>query len=128
MHLESEHPQQHLDAIATKCEGYLPRDLDQLIERAVHAASTRLLQEKIQNSRTTLEESSNSYLRLEDFEKALSGFTPSALKDIQLFKAEVSWESIGGMYEVRQMLKETFEWPTKHAKLFKSCPLRLRSG
>jgi hypothetical protein len=30
--------------------------------------------------------------------------------------------------EVRQTLKETLEWPTKYAHLYKDVPIRMRSG
>ena len=30
--------------------------------------------------------------------------------------------------DVKHLLKETFEWPTKYGKLFEKCPLKLRRG
>jgi len=75
---------------------------------------------------------------------------PITLRSIPLHPpSDVAWEHIGGdcnnlffflvsyftqsykcqgLAEVKSILQETFEWPTKYSELFKSCPLRLRSG
>jgi hypothetical protein len=33
-----------------------------------------------------------------------------------------------GLHEVKRILRETLEWPTKYAPIFAQAPLRLRSG
>ncbi len=91
-------------------------------------------------------------LTTDDFTEAQKNFTPSSLKGINLQKSDVAWNDIGGtpsavvvwpqplkksfshhisspgLVEVRQTLKETLEWPTKYAHLYKDVPIRMRSG
>lgn len=65
----------------------------------------------------------------EDFENALEGFTPAALRGVTLHTAgELGWTDVGGLTAVKDALMETLLWPTKYSWLFSKCPLRLRSG
>lgn len=59
---------------------------------------------------------------------AMAAFTPASLKGAGLFESSVSWSDIGGLHEVREEIKKTLEWPSKYSFLYRSCPLRLRSG
>ncbi|GAA6006638.1 hypothetical protein JCM10207_005001 [Rhodosporidiobolus poonsookiae] len=106
-------------SIAAMTEGYLPADLRDLVDRAVHQAAIR-----------TMGSSSSSPLSLtpEDFTVAQSGFVPLSLRDVKLQKSDVQWADIGGLHEARKTLRETLEWPTKYGAIFAGCPLRLRSG
>lgn len=67
-------------------------------------------------------------LTMDSFHAALSTFVPLSLRDVKLQKSEVQWSDIGGLKEVRSVLRETLEFPTKYAAIFANCPLRLRSG
>jgi len=106
--------------IAAQSEGYLPADLRDLVERAVHQSAIR--------SATSTDPSSTRLLKMVDFEQAQKGFTPLSLRDIKLTQSSTSWKDIGGLQETRRVLRETLEWPSKYAKIFERCPLRLRSG
>jgi peroxin-1 len=111
----------HLDLswIAGQTEGYLPTDLKSLIERALHQAAIR-----------TIQTSKKSQLEVnqEDFRLAQEGFIPVALRGIKLQTSGVAWGDIGGLKETKAVLRETLEWPIKYSVIFKTCPLRLRSG
>lgn len=65
---------------------------------------------------------------MDDFVAAQEAFTPISLRGISLQKSDVRWADIGGLHDARQILRETLEWPTKYARIFAKCPLRLRSG
>lgn len=133
--------------LATLTEGYLPADLKDLVERAVHQSAIRAASEadSLANAiqapspkthvangtcvpSTASEEASDFHLTMADFVKAQEGFTPLSLRDVKLEKSSVAWSDIGGLAETRRVLRETLEWPTKYAAIFASCPLRLRSG
>ncbi|RHY32552.1 hypothetical protein DYB32_002448 [Aphanomyces invadans] len=58
----------------------------------------------------------------------LQDFTPAALRGVELFKSSVLWSDIGGLKEIRQMLKDTLELPTKYGKLYAAAPIKLPSG
>jgi peroxin-1 len=64
----------------------------------------------------------------QDLLDAQEGFTPLALKGVPLQKSCTNWADIGGLDDVKALLKETLEWPTRYEPLFRNVPLRLRSG
>lgn len=105
-----------------KTEGYLPADLKDLVDRAVHQALIRSIKTSLREPSAVIS------LELEDFESAQSGFVPVSLRDVKLQKSSVNWSDIGGLAETRRILRETLEWPTKYPSVFANCPLRLRSG
>uniref|UniRef100_T1IN76 Peroxisomal ATPase PEX1 n=1 Tax=Strigamia maritima TaxID=126957 RepID=T1IN76_STRMM len=108
----------NLKEIATRMEGGVARDLRLVLDRAVHSACTRL--------RT---DCSNVVLDQSDFECALDGFTPSALKGMSCHgESSKSWHDVGGLEQVKKVLREIFLWPTKYPKLFANSPLQLSSG
>lgn len=105
--------------IASQSEGYLPADLKDLVERAVHQSAIRS---------AAASSSSLRLLTMDDFKEAQKDFTPLSLRDIKLTQSLTTWKDIGGLQETRRVLRETLEWPSKYAKIFEKCPLRLRSG
>ncbi|KAL8286225.1 hypothetical protein RQP46_004713 [Phenoliferia psychrophenolica] len=110
-------PSLNYATIAALTEGYLPADLRDLVDRAIHQGAMR-----------ASTESSSLELILDDFTSAQVDFVPLSLRDVKLQKSEVQWADIGGLHETRRVLRETLEWPTKYGAIFASCPLRLRSG
>lgn len=98
--------------IASELEGYLPLDLENLLDRAFHHMVTE----------------SREKLQYDDFMFAIEGYTPTSLRGVKLQKATTNWSDIGGLLEVKRILLETLEWPTKYAPIFEKCTLRLRSG
>ncbi|KAF8160874.1 P-loop containing nucleoside triphosphate hydrolase protein [Crassisporium funariophilum] len=104
--------------LSTRTEGYSATDLKDLVARAIHQVAM-----KATNDPTAIPE-----LTQADFVAAQVDFVPLSLRDIKLEKSDIAWSDIGGLYEVRRMLRETLEWPTKYGPIFKQSPLRLRSG
>ncbi|KAF5351610.1 hypothetical protein D9756_007497 [Leucocoprinus leucothites] len=105
-------------ALATQTEGFSALDLQDLVARAIHQVAMRVAQS---NSQTTK-------LTATDFANAQADFVPLSLRDVKLQKSDIAWSDIGGLYETKQVLRETLEWPTKYAPIFAQSPLRLRSG
>ncbi|KAI5285412.1 Peroxisome biosynthesis protein pex1 [Ascosphaera aggregata] len=107
--------------LAGKTDGYMPGDLVLLTTRARNEALIRSVQD---------EEDTSSLITLgmNDFDKALHGFTPASLRNVTLTSSSTTFAGIGGLKETRQTLLETLEYPTRYAPIFAQCPLRLRSG
>ncbi|KAA0710479.1 Peroxisome biogenesis factor 1 [Triplophysa tibetana] len=92
-----------LDSVAKATEGYMPHDLNLLLERAVHAYT--------------------------DFKQALQDFTPPSLWGAQLqVLSGAGMESIGGLHQARQLLMDIVLLPAKYPLLFSSLPMRQCSG
>ncbi|XP_036826865.1 peroxisome biogenesis factor 1 [Oncorhynchus mykiss] len=107
-----------LGIIAKETEGYLPRDLALLLERAIHANA-------LHRARST----QGVCLSWRDFVQALKGFTPPTLWGAQLQSPSgAGLERVGGLHQVRQLLMDTILLPAKYPVLFSSLPIRQRSG
>ncbi|KAJ2078712.1 Peroxisome biosynthesis protein pex1 [Coemansia sp. RSA 988] len=102
-------------------EGYMPTDLQELYERAVHEATMRVLDGIPEGTDAVL-------VRHVDLVRAHVGFKPMSLRNVQLQTSQTQWSDIGGLEDTRRQLRETLELPTKYAAIFASSPLRLRSG
>ncbi|OWK59680.1 Peroxisome biogenesis factor 1 [Lonchura striata] len=108
-----------LQCIAKETEGFVARDFTMLVDRAIHTCACN------QNA------SDNGDLNLStvDFQKALKGFTPLALRNVNLHKPkDLGWDRIGGLKDVKQMLRDTIMLPAKYPELFANLPIRQRSG
>ncbi|KAG1750462.1 P-loop containing nucleoside triphosphate hydrolase protein [Suillus paluster] len=107
--------------LAVETEGYSPVDLRDLVTRTIQVAVGRAVSEAgVGVEKVTLS--------ARDFVEAHEGFVPLSLRDVPLQKSDVEWADIGGLKDTKIVLRETLEWPTKYAQLFKQSPLRLRSG
>uniref|UniRef100_A0A8D2BDU8 Peroxisomal ATPase PEX1 n=1 Tax=Sciurus vulgaris TaxID=55149 RepID=A0A8D2BDU8_SCIVU len=108
-----------LQHIAKETEGFVARDCTVLVDRAIHShlchqpASTR----------------EELVLTTTDFQKALKGFIPASLRNVNLHKPrDLGWDKIGGLHEVRQILMDTIQLPAKYPELFSNLPIRQRTG
>ncbi len=61
----------------------------------------------------------NENVKQEDFDYALSVVKPSAMRDVSINIPNVTWNDIGGLDNIKQVLKETVEWPLKFPEVFK---------
>ncbi|KAF8553261.1 AAA-domain-containing protein [Imleria badia] len=107
--------------ISTHAEGYSPVDLQDLVTRTVQQGASRAFLKHGPGA-------TEINLSAADFSNAQVDFVPHSLRDVPLQKSNVEWADIGGLKRVKRILRETLEWPTKYAPLFKQSPLRLRSG
>ena len=109
--------------LAGRTDGYLPGDLILLVSRAKSEALIRsvgLVAESVAEPQISLTN--------EDFHKALRGFTPASLRNVNLESSTTTFDSIGGLRDTRKVLLEILQYPTIYAPIFAQCPLRLRSG
>lgn len=100
-----------LEMVSGRTEGYVARDLMTLVERShLHMITDNSQQ-----------------LTMENLETVLNCLTPISLRGLNMHPkgdGNLSWENIGGLKEQKQLLKETFLWPTLYPHLLKECPIR----
>ncbi|XP_019572344.2 peroxisomal ATPase PEX1 isoform X1 [Rhinolophus sinicus] len=108
-----------LKHIAKETEGFVARDFTVLMDRAIHShLSHQSISTKEELVLTTL-----------DFQRALQGFIPASLRNVNLHKPrDLGWDKIGGLHEVRQILMDTIQLPAKYPELFANLPIRQRTG
>uniref|UniRef100_A0A2K6EU85 Peroxisomal ATPase PEX1 n=1 Tax=Propithecus coquereli TaxID=379532 RepID=A0A2K6EU85_PROCO len=108
-----------LQHVAKETEGFVARDFTVLVDRAIHSClSHQSISVREELVLTTL-----------DFQKALQGFTPASLRNVNLHKPrDLGWDKVGGLHEVRQILVDTIQLPAKYPELFANLPIRQRTG
>ncbi|UCH03694.1 MAG: AAA family ATPase, partial [Candidatus Thorarchaeota archaeon] len=63
-----------------------------------------------------------------DFETALSGISPSALREVLVEKPNVQWDDIGGLEKAKRALWESVEGPLRHPDVFEEMKIRTPKG
>jgi transitional endoplasmic reticulum ATPase len=63
-----------------------------------------------------------------DFEKALKGIEPSALREVLITTPNETWDDVGGLDEAKQVLQETVEWPLKYPHIFEHLRAKVPKG
>ncbi len=57
----------------------------------------------------------------EDFENALKDVQPSAIREILIeVPPNIGWDDVGGLGEVKELLKEAVEWPLKSPESYRN--------
>lgn len=64
----------------------------------------------------------------EDFENALKDVQPSAIREILIEVPTVSWDDVGGLEEVKRLLKEVVEWPLKNPESYRDIGVEAPKG
>ena len=63
-----------------------------------------------------------------DFMEALKEVEPSAMREVFTEIPDVKWSDVGGLEEIKQVLKETIEWPIKYPELFRQASISPAKG
>jgi len=118
-----------LASFAARTHGFVGADLEALCREAAMRCLRRLLPE------IDLSAAEIPYSVLEkveilpaDFEEALVGIEPSALRDAFIEVPDVRWEDLGGLASLRQRLIEAVEWPLRRPELFAEANIRPPRG
>jgi SpoVK/Ycf46/Vps4 family AAA+-type ATPase len=111
-----------LDTMVLKSENYSPGDIESIILKMINVNMRRRLREL-----DTLSDDIQQ-LTMNDFSTASQDFVTKSIEGIKLVKSNTKFADIGGLEEVKQLLRETFEFPTKYSKYFENSPIKLRSG
>ncbi|XP_051872011.1 peroxisome biogenesis factor 1 isoform X2 [Pristis pectinata] len=104
--------------LAKATEGFVARDVVMLTERALHSHLLTGKNKEQEVHLTTL-----------NFLHALDGFVPTSLRNANLHKPkDLGWDQIGGLHEVKEILKDTIQLSVKYPQLFAKLPIRMQSG
>jgi transitional endoplasmic reticulum ATPase len=109
----------NLEQFAKVTHGFVGADLESLSKEAAMRSLRRELPKiNMEQSKIPIEVLNKIKITNNDFEDALKDIQPSALREIQIQRPNVSWEDIGGLSEVKEELSQIVEWPLKYPELF----------
>ncbi|MDP3186490.1 MAG: AAA family ATPase, partial [Anaerolineales bacterium] len=108
-----------LDRLAAITHGFVGADLEALCREAAMSALRRLLPD-IDFAQATIpyEQLMALEVTASDFHTVLAEVEPSAIREVFTEIPDVGWEDVGGLAEVKRLLKETVEWPLQYGPLF----------
>jgi len=105
-------PQSVLAAAADRTHGCVGADLRSLCRYA----GIRALRRELETARS--DAIVTARIVAADVEAAVRVTKPSALREIAVEVPCVRWADIGGQSEIKQQVRETVEWPLRHADAF----------
>ena len=108
-----------VDWVLENSYGFVGADLAALVRESAMKALRRYLPEIDLDEETIPPEVLEKMeVRMDDFRLAIREIEPSALREIYVEIPDVSWESVGGLTEIKDRLKESVEWPLTKPELF----------
>ncbi|MEM2900917.1 MAG: AAA family ATPase, partial [Thermoplasmata archaeon] len=99
--------------------GFVGADLESLCREAAYNSIRRTFgAEQLEHGDISLSEISKLKVTNADFELALSKIKPSALREVIVEMPKVRWSDIGGLEDIKQLLKENVEYAIKKRESF----------
>ncbi len=117
-----------LEELANMTYGFVGADLMALAREAAMKALRRYLPEIDLDQPVPAELLEKMHVCMDDFKEALKIVDPSALREFLVEVPDVTWESVGGLADVKQQLKEAVEWPLDDPDAFERMGIRPPRG
>jgi transitional endoplasmic reticulum ATPase len=108
-----------LERLASITHGFVGADLEALGREAAMSALRRLMPDiDFAQAQIPYEKLMALEVTSSDFLAALAEVEPSAIREVFTEVPDVGWDDIGGLEEIKRLLKETVEWPLQYGPLF----------
>ncbi|OYT54626.1 MAG: AAA family ATPase [Candidatus Altiarchaeales archaeon ex4484_2] len=114
-----------LDEMASSTHGFVGADLAALSREAAMQTLKRILPHiDLEKDEIPVEILDSLKVERKDFINAKKLISPSALREVLVEIPDVKWTDIGGLEDVKNLLKEAVEWPMKYPQAFKRMGIR----
>lgn len=117
-----------LQALAGMTHGYVGADLSALCKEASMNCIRRFLLEQPDYGENLARHLEDIEVTQRDFLHGLNEIHPSAIREVEVEIPHITWDMVGGLYKVKETLKESIEWPLKYAALFSSMNMNPPKG
>jgi transitional endoplasmic reticulum ATPase len=108
-----------LARLAQLTPGFVGADLEALCREAAMIALRRVLPEiDYQRGYIPYETLVNLTITMADFQAALREIEPSTTREVYVEVSETSWDDIGGLTPIKDMLTEAVEWPLRFPEVY----------
>jgi len=109
-----------LEKLAEITHGFVGADLEALSREAAMITLRKIMPKiEFETDYIPYELLLELEVTMDDFTEALKEVEPSAIREVFTEIPDVKWSDVGGLEEVKRVLKETIEWPLKYPDLFK---------
>lgn len=109
--------------------GFVGADLEALCREAAMIALRRVLPHiDYEHSYIPYETLVNLNITMADFQDALREVEPSTTREVYVEISETSWDDIGGMEDVKEILTESVEWPLRFPEIYTSARVEMPRG
>jgi transitional endoplasmic reticulum ATPase len=118
-----------LDKLSDRTHGFVGADIAALCREAAMTSLRRVLPEIDLELKVIPKETLDKLIiNASDFEDVMKEVQPSALREILFEVPNVSWNDIGGLENVKDLLSEAVEWPLRYAESFKRIGVEAPKG
>jgi transitional endoplasmic reticulum ATPase len=117
-----------LKEIAEATHGFVGADLYALCKEAAMRTLERAFPDLDVSEEIPTEIVESLRVTKEDFKAALQKIEPSAMREVFVEVAEIHWDDVGGLEDVKQSLIEAVEWPLQYPDAFAAVGVRPPRG
>ena len=118
-----------LEKLAEITHGFVGADLEALCREAAMSALREIMSEiEFEKEYIPYKKLLGLEVTLDHFREALKEVEPSALREVFTEIPNVKWEDVGGLESIKEILKETIEWPLKYPELFEKAKTKPPKG
>jgi transitional endoplasmic reticulum ATPase len=117
-----------LKEIADATHGFVGADLSALCKEAAMKTLERAFPDLDVSEEIPSDAVESLRVTKEDFKAALQKIEPSAMREFFVEVAEVHWDDVGGLDQVKQSLIEAVEWPLEYPEAFAAVGVRPPRG
>lgn len=117
-----------LQVLAKLTHGFVGADLSALCKEASMNCIRRFLLEQPISSGTISSKIKKIEVSQKDFLFSLSEVHPSAIREVEVEIPHVTWDMVGGLFKVKETLKECIEWPLKYSNIFAAMEIKPPRG
>ena len=117
-----------LESLADCTHGFVGADISALCKEAAMKTLRRYLPDLGTEDEIPQEIVEKMSVTGDDFEEALKGVEPSAMREVLVELPKVTWKDLGGLGLLKQELIESIEWPLKRPERFQKMGIRPPKG
>ncbi len=118
-----------LEQYAENTHGFVGADLASLTKEAAMNALRRIRPDlDLEQDEIDAEILESLTVTRGDFKDALKGISPSAMREVFVEVPDITWESVGGLEDTKERLRETIQWPLDYPDVFEAMDLQAAKG
>ncbi|MFO7925367.1 MAG: CDC48 family AAA ATPase [Halobacteriota archaeon] len=118
-----------LHQYADNTHGFVGADLASLTKEAAMNALRRIRPElDLEQEEIDAEILESMSVTEGDFKDALKGISPSAMREVFVEVPDITWDSVGGLEDTKERLRETIQWPLDYPEVFAAMDMQAAKG